>query len=454
MGPKKKKGNKSGALKKKLSAARKAFYTFQVKELQKYIGRLKSYSIQLENQNEDLRKELEVLDTDRADVISLLKRRLSEKDEELKQLEERTESLQEAKDSEKKFLKGVIKQRDTEHKQLSEQLISEIKLLNGKLNSLEEYKLHRDELMAKFGVQEEALEEQERTHKRTVYEIEKKFIISKDKLRKDMEERLLKLSLDFKKATQIRIASTTQSVIRENIAINNELSLLIGSWQKLFDENEALKLKNKELTNEVDLAENQKTMALNRNVVQSQVINRLAQEHQQILKSYEEVQQYKRIIKSLEDRIQDQETKRRCAEQHENEQKQSKEKVLAQLQSKTREFNELCNVNHVLEKKLKITILTIKQIIDLPKRKSKGGINDEQEREERDHLLKYILDLFDCDDLTSDVPDLRNASVETLYGLENKFRRGDLGLFQKRAPFKGKGSPSAAMPASTSVQKA
>lgn len=42
-----------------------------------------------------------------------------------------------------------------------------------------------------------------------------------------MEDKLIKLSTDFHKTTQNQIASTTQNLIQENIAINNEVRIFL-----------------------------------------------------------------------------------------------------------------------------------------------------------------------------------------------------------------------------------
>lgn len=87
-------------------------------------------------------------------------------------------------------------------------------------------------------------------------------LINKDRMGQELKERLLKLSIEFQEASQ---TETTRSLIRENIAINNELGGHIGSWQGLHDQNQELKrlryLMRHDLRSEESLKE--KCLALN-----------------------------------------------------------------------------------------------------------------------------------------------------------------------------------------------
>ena len=54
-------------------------------------------------------------------------------------------------------------------------------MLEGKLNSLEEWRLARLDLMRKFEEQEKQMSEQEKKHKEALYEAEKELILGKAK---------------------------------------------------------------------------------------------------------------------------------------------------------------------------------------------------------------------------------------------------------------------------------
>lgn len=52
-------------------------------------------------------------------------------------------------------------------------------ILVGKLTALEEWRIARNDLMKKFEIQEQNIQEQEERHKKQLYEVERNLIISK-----------------------------------------------------------------------------------------------------------------------------------------------------------------------------------------------------------------------------------------------------------------------------------
>lgn len=53
--------------------------------------------------------------------------------------------------------------------------------IGGKLASLEEFKVQKEELMGKFAAMEEELKQKDEDHQKTIYDLEKKAVIDKDR---------------------------------------------------------------------------------------------------------------------------------------------------------------------------------------------------------------------------------------------------------------------------------
>lgn len=306
-----------------LTEVDKTFYELTIADLNRKLARLRSLTQELEQKNEDLNQNLEKLDEDKSDIITYLKRTLQEKANEINELEERITGLQEIRQTETERFEAKIADMEQEYKQMHEQLTSENKLLEGKLNSLEEFRSQRDDLMKKFEEQEKKMELQEKRHAREMYEIERKFIISKDKLKKDMEARLLQLSTEFHDASELRIAATTHRVIRENIAVNNELDNMLRMHQKLYKDYNNIKANKVTLKQDAELHDAEKKKALAKVLVQRKIIEKITSNNEFIknelakYKKYEiEVRETRRANNDKQSQIEKLEFKIRLLEQN------------------------------------------------------------------------------------------------------------------------------------------
>lgn len=426
MAPKKSKKGKKKKKEKKvdpnaLTEVDKTFYELTITDLNRKLARLRSLTAEHEERNEQLQSELSKLDEDRNDIIIYLKRTLQERIDEISELQERLGGLEETRQDETEKYETKITDLQNEYKQMQEQLTSEIKLLAGKLNSLEEFRVQRDELMKKFEEQEIAMEEQEKRHKNELYEIERKFIIGKDKLKKDMEARLLQLSSEFQDATELRIAATTHRVIRENIAINNELDTMLITHDTLHNENTKIKIKDKNLKLQCELYETEKKKALAKVSVQMKIIKRLTQEHQDIQqklakhtnlakdnynlssklqKSNQEISNLSHKIRVLEQNIH----ALRCKE----------------ATAKTDIIN-LQDENDRLNIILSKAVSAIKDVLEVK-------ISDQTlQISKRESLLAQLFIILS----ESKQKNLRRASIETIESISATYKRGDLGFVPK-----------------------
>lgn len=116
--------------------------------------------------------------------------------------------------------------------------------------------------MAKFDTQELELKEQAKKHKAILYEMERKVILDKERMRKDVENKLLELSTEFTKTSDLRVSASTQRILRENIALNNDMDRILAMQKRLKNENEEMKRKHQEIVMqyEANLAEKKRLM--------------------------------------------------------------------------------------------------------------------------------------------------------------------------------------------------
>ena len=196
MPPKKKKGKKSGKRKKSgkksakggitpmseiVSELTKEFYLIQIRDLEARLHRYQKKCDELEVRNSEFKHHFDQQASDKREIVSFLKKQLEQRADEIADLQERLIGLQQAKDTEKDHYEVQLATLRTEMQEIKDQLTSENMILGSKLAALEEFRVQKEELLAKFAKLEDQLVEQEHDHKEQIYTLEKKAVVDKDR---------------------------------------------------------------------------------------------------------------------------------------------------------------------------------------------------------------------------------------------------------------------------------
>ncbi|KAM9324328.1 uncharacterized protein PAF06_000355 [Gastrophryne carolinensis] len=291
MPPKTKKGKGSATGKKEKLAERpkaepvteesKEHYQLQIRDLE---GRLERYQKKWDEivaRESQFQAQFEQLSSDKKEIVSFLKRTLNQRIDEIADLNDQLNGLQQAKDAEKKAYEAQLAQVRHEYQETKDRLTSENMLLAGKLASLEEFRVQKEELMAKFAALEDKLRAQEEEHKEMMYNLEKKAVLDKDRLKKEMVQRVNTVAAEFRRVSNNQMAETTKRAIRENVAISSQLTKMSDKSMELIDENDLLKERDAELRKQLEvLEENEKELA-KKNLSNQKVIRMLTEKCQQ-----------------------------------------------------------------------------------------------------------------------------------------------------------------------------
>jgi len=240
--------------------------------------------------NGQFKSQYDQMATDKKEIVSFLKKSLEQRGDEIADLKDRLIGLQQAKDSEKEAYEQQLQHLRTEFQETKDQLTSENMILGGKLASLEEFKVQKEDLMAKMQALEDSLKQQENEHNEEIYKLERKQVVDKDRLKKEMVMRVNQVAAEFRKVSNKQMAETTKRTIRENVSINAQLAKMSDKTMELIGENDEFKVKEKKQKQQIDLLEaNEKELA-KKNHSNQKIIRMLTEKcknQEQIISEYE-----------------------------------------------------------------------------------------------------------------------------------------------------------------------
>ncbi|XP_074149813.1 cilia- and flagella-associated protein 157-like [Sminthopsis crassicaudata] len=270
MGPKKggeggkKKSKKGGLLSPKveevITEEIRKFYQNQIQDLEKRIIHYQRKWDELVANDRLFRAKFEQLAQNKKEIVAFLKCSLNQRVFEITDLNEQLQGLQISKEIEKDAFESQLAQVRHEFQETKDQLVSENVLLGGRLAALDEYRIQKEELMAKFTLLEEQLKKEQDEYKDWIYSLEKKAVLEKDRMKKEIVQRVNKVAIEFRKMSAFQMSETTRKVIQENVDMTQELAKVSNQSVGLFSENEELVEDTRQMSKQLDMLKSNKKM--------------------------------------------------------------------------------------------------------------------------------------------------------------------------------------------------
>lgn len=351
-----------------------------------------------------------------------LNRTLHQKVNTIQELEDKLTELSKVRREENEDTKKRMNEWENKFKAMHDNLSSEIKLLTGKLNSMEEFRLQRDDLMAKFDTQEMEQKEQAKKHKAILYEMERKVILDKERMRKDVENKLLELSTEFTKTSDLRVAASTQRLVRENIALNNDMDRMIFTQERLQRENEEMKKKHHDIAGQYEVSVTEKKRLIKTGEQQLEIIEKLTSEYESLFDQNAYLKEIKRghevarkMTKDNRSELMDFKEKIRILEQHIHVIDCDRQQLKADTIYHRQEYERVSNI-------IKSVRLSVKSAIQ-----GQTDNDDQAFREsQRRNLLTDLLNILNGLEKHGKKP-----SLETIPSIQDFYSQGDLGIIPK-----------------------
>ncbi|XP_072287465.1 cilia- and flagella-associated protein 157 [Pyxicephalus adspersus] len=264
-----------------LTEESKEFYQLQIRDLERRLERYQNKWDEICAKESQFQAQFELLSSDKKEIVSFFKRTLNQRMDEIADLNDQLTGLKQAKDAEKEAYEAQLAQVRSEFQENMDRLTSENMLLAGKLASLEEFRVQKEELMAKFASLEEKLRIQEEEHKEMMYNLEKKAVLDKDRLKRDMIQRVNTVAAEFRRVSNNQMTETTKRAIRENVAISSQLAKVSDKSMELINENDFLKVKESELLKQLSVLEENEQELVKKSLSNQKVIRMLTEKCQQ-----------------------------------------------------------------------------------------------------------------------------------------------------------------------------
>ncbi|XP_026994223.1 cilia- and flagella-associated protein 157 isoform X8 [Tachysurus fulvidraco] len=282
-----------------LSEGGKEFYLAQIRDLEDRLEKYQHKCDELEVRQKDFSTNYDNIVREKKDIVLYLKRTLSQKEDKLTDVLEKLQDLQAVKDAEKESYDKQLSMLRSEFQETKDKLTSENMVLAGKLASLEDFQVQKDELMFQLESLKEQLVQQKQEHQTVLYNLEKKAVLDNYRLKKEMQQHVAAVATEFRKVSDKKMPETTKRAIHENILVTTQLRQISDRSKELMVENDALMAREKQLKREIEIMEPLLNEMTRKSLSNQKVVQQLTVKCRQMSAELEEYARHKQEHQKL-----------------------------------------------------------------------------------------------------------------------------------------------------------
>uniref|UniRef100_A0A1A9WNF6 Cilia- and flagella-associated protein 157 n=1 Tax=Glossina brevipalpis TaxID=37001 RepID=A0A1A9WNF6_9MUSC len=427
------KGDKGNVGNENLSRVDRKFYELEITHINRNLATAKRRLAYLEKRNEELEKAMSMEEQD--ELFATLQDDMEKRTKEIFTLEAFiNEMLRDHQRKEDEY-KAHIVDLEKKYKAMQNQLKSDIKMLTGKLATLAEFQLERDRILDLYESKNLELEAMEHKIKEFEVEMEEKLIVSKEETREQVSGQINRLVEDFMRSTETRNAGFVRRIMRENVALRQEIQAILKTYFQM-----KLKVENAERREYHLRTENQTFKDLKHQLLlnannKHKIIENLISNYEKLKSKHVEISKYRYLYENLMQRSD-------CDNKRKMKTEEKLKRFKQRIELIEREKNKLMNTNQRLEldvrhlretiNKTKSAILCYVDSTNYLKQtyKKLSAVNIETEeyfRAERQDLLKSLQEIL-CLHMEEN-ENIQAVSVETLERSKSSiYRIGDVGF--------------------------
>ncbi|KAF7247136.1 hypothetical protein EG68_06943 [Paragonimus skrjabini miyazakii] len=220
-----------------IAALGRDYYVLVIRQLERRVNALRSYSDELAIEEDRLLLEGHVIDADKRTQFQKLKARFEEQINESADLVERIHGKHAVHKTEK--VKWIAREQELQmlKRMTEEQLEAENQALADELNALEVFRANRDQLLIQYKGLEIHLAKMKSDYKAAVRKLDEKDLVYRSRLKKAASRRIIEVASEFRTTSYQRTESTFKRMLAENVSIEEQLTKMANGVARLSSEN-------------------------------------------------------------------------------------------------------------------------------------------------------------------------------------------------------------------------